>query len=118
MPDEDHRATGRTAACLALPALLLAAAPAAAEQVSTELRISATVVAACLVSTSGIATDPDAAPVPAMACTDSASWAFSVEHGSRAAPFAARVSGRVPAGAPAREAGRRPAPARIVTIFY
>lgn len=101
MPHADHRVTLRRAAAL-LPALALAASPAAAERVQSRMAVSAIVLSGCLVSTR----DPGAA---AISCTSGGRWNIAVEQ-RRAGP---------PADREERPAAAPPPPAlTMVTVSY
>ncbi len=76
MPHAGHRVIFGLAAIL-LPALLVAASPAAAEPARSQMRVGARVLPACLVST-------DDSGAAATACTAGAQGSLSVERRSDA----------------------------------
>ncbi|HEV2865249.1 MAG TPA: hypothetical protein VGX37_01930 [Allosphingosinicella sp.] len=94
----------RSGAVAALTALALASAPAAAERAQARLSVTAIVVEACVVSTSGM-TPSD----PAVACSSGSQSAVTVEPSPPSPPATP--------GASAAETAQ-PAPPKVVTISY
>jgi len=104
MPHAEHRVSRRRAAAALLPALALAASPAAAERTRARLAVHATVHPSCLFST-------DPAGAAAVSCTRGSGWNISVEW-----PGADPVADRRNAALP--RSGDAAPPRTVVTVSY